>query len=144
MLKDALGDWRGNERELSAQIDADPFDADAWCSRAAVRSAAGDMRGALEDLTRAIDLGLRFRECVIAHGNRGMIRLELGDYPGAIEDFSEVIRRRPRRISLMRTALNRRASAKEKLGDADGALADRQAAMLADPACEDNNQIMED
>lgn len=132
MLKDALGAWRGSEEEISRLIEADPLNADAWCSRAGVRSAAGDLAGALDDLTMAIKLGLRYRERIVAWGNRGMIRYETGDYEGAIEDFSAVIDARPRK-SIMKAALMQRARAKQKLGDMKGASADRQLARILSP-----------
>ena len=132
MLKDALGAWRGSEAEINRLIEADPVNADAWSNRAGVRSAAGDLEGALGDLTMAIKLGLRFRERIIAYGNRGIIRSETGDYQGAIEDFSAVIDARPRK-SIMKAALMQRALAKEKLGDREGGAADRRLASILSP-----------
>jgi len=132
MLKDALGAWRGSEQEISRLIDAEPQNADAWCSRAGVRNAAGDRSGALSDLSMAIRLGLRFREKITAWGNRGMIRIETGDYDGAIEDFSAIIEARPRK-SIMKTALTQRALAREKLGDMEGGAADRRLACILSP-----------
>lgn len=132
MLKDALGAWRGSEEELSRLIEADPVNADAWSNRAGVRSASGDLEGALGDLTMAIKLGLRFRERIIAYGNRGIIRCETGDYEGAIEDFSAVIEARPRK-SIMKAALMQRALAKEIIGDREGSAADRRLASILSP-----------
>lgn len=132
MLKDALGAWRGSEEELNRLIDADPLDADAWCSRASVRSAAGDLAGALADFSMAIRLGLRFRERIVAWGNRGLIRCQTGDYEGAIEDFSAVIEARPRK-GIMKTALVQRALAKERIGDREGSAADRRLASILSP-----------
>jgi tetratricopeptide (TPR) repeat protein len=133
MLKDALGAYRGSEREMSRLIDADPDNADAYCSRAGVRRADGDLDGALRDFTMALRLGLRYRESISAYGNRGLIRFETGDYQGAIEDFSEVIERHPRQKGLMKAALLQRALAKEKVGDRDGAYADRRLETLLSP-----------
>jgi regulator of sirC expression with transglutaminase-like and TPR domain len=132
MLKDALGAWRGSEEEISRLIEADPVNAEAWSNRAGVRSAAGDLAGALGDLTMAIRLGLRFRERIIAYGNRGIIRCETGDCEGAIEDFSAVIEARPRK-SIMKAALMQRALAREKLGDREGGAADRRLASILSP-----------
>ncbi|MBN1929935.1 MAG: hypothetical protein JW764_10385 [Chlorobiaceae bacterium] len=132
MLKDALGAWRGSEEEISRMIDAEPQNADAWSSRAAVRSASGDLDGALADFSMAIKLGLRFRERIIAYGNRGIIRSETGDYEGAIEDFSAIIEARPRK-GIMKTALMQRALAKEKIGDREGSAADRKLAGILSP-----------
>jgi len=140
MLKDALGAWRGSEEEISRLIEADPVNADAWCSRAGVRSASGDLAGALADFTMAIRLGLRFRERIIAWGNRGLIRCETGDYEGAIEDFSAIIEARPRK-GIMKTALMQRALAKERIGDREGSAADRRLASILAP--EMNKQTTE-
>jgi tetratricopeptide (TPR) repeat protein len=137
MLKDALGAYRGSAREISRLIEAEPSNADAYLSRAGVRSACGDSGGALHDLTMALKLGLRYRESIIASGNRGLLRFEAGDFLGAVEDFTGVIERRPRQKSLLKAALLQRAQAKEKLGDIDGAAADRR---LADILLPDHDQ----
>ena len=140
MLKDALGAYRGTEREISRLIDVDPDNADAYSNRAGVRRADGDLDGALRDFTMALRLGLRYRESIGAYGNRGMIRFETGDYQGAIEDFSSVIDRHPRQKGLMKAALLQRALAKEKVGDRSGADADRRLAKLLSPDREQQKQ----
>ena len=141
MLKDALGAWRGSAREISKLIDDDPGNADAYFSRAGVRGAEGDRDGALHDFTMALKLGLRYRESIVAYGNRGLIRFEMGDYRGAADDFSAVIDRKPRQKSLLKAALRKRAAALEKLGDRDGAAADRRLALLLSPDCEQPTTI---
>ncbi|NTW52337.1 MAG: tetratricopeptide repeat protein [Chlorobiaceae bacterium] len=133
MLKDALGAYRGSEREMSRLIDADPDNAEAYCGRAGVRSAEGDLEGALMDYSMAIRLGLRYRESIGAYGNRGLIRFQTGDYEGAIDDFSGVINRHPMQKGLVKAALLQRALAKEKIGDREGASADRRLAKLLSP-----------
>lgn len=133
MLKDALGAWRGSAGEISRLIDADPSNADAYYHRAAVRGAQGDREGAVQDFTMALKLGLRYRESIVAHGNRGLIRFEMADYHGAEEDFSAVVDRKPRQRTLLKAALLKRAAAREKLGDNDGAAADRRLASLLSP-----------
>jgi tetratricopeptide (TPR) repeat protein len=133
MLKDALGAYRGSVREISRLIDAEPDNAEAYFSRAGARCADGNSEGALGDYTMALKLGLRYRESIVAYGNRGMIRYDAGDYLGAADDFSEVIERRPKQKTLMKAALMKRAEAKEKLGDGDGAAADRRLARLLAP-----------
>lgn len=133
MLKDALGAWRGSLKEITQAIEHDPGNADAWYSRASVRAAEGDPEGALSDYTTALELGLRYRESIVAYGNRGLLRFEAGDFPGAEADFSAVIDRQPRQKSLMKAALLKRAAAKENLGDKEGASADRRHAALMSP-----------
>lgn len=130
MLKDALGAYRGTAREITRIIEHEPGNADAYCSRAHARGAGGDTEGAIGDYTMAMKLGLRYRECTTAYGNRGLLRFESGDYEGAIEDFSKVIERRPGQKGLLRAALLQRGRAREKMGDRDGAAADRRLAAL--------------
>jgi tetratricopeptide (TPR) repeat protein len=133
MLKDALGAYRGTEKEISKMIDDEPGNAEAYYNRANVRSAGGDLQGASGDYTMALKLGLRFRESLTAYGNRGMICFQKGDYSGAIDDFNEIIVRRPNNRRLLKAALKQRALAKEKLGDLQGAAADRKMADLIAP-----------
>lgn len=133
MLKDALGAYRGSAREISRLIDAEPGNSEAYYSRACIRSAESDFQGALQDYTMALKLGLRYRESIVAYGNRGLIRFDTADYPGAVDDFSAVIDRKPRQKSLMKAALLNRGAAREKLGDIDGAAADRRLAALLSP-----------
>jgi tetratricopeptide (TPR) repeat protein len=140
MLKDALGAYRGSAREITRLIDNEPDNAEAYYSRACVRSAAGDSEGALQDYTMALKLGLRYRESIVAYGNRGLIRFDTGDYPGAADDFSSVIERKPRQKSLMKAALLNRGAAREKIGDIDGAAADRRLAVLLSPDREQQNK----
>jgi tetratricopeptide (TPR) repeat protein len=141
MLKDALGAYRGSAREISRLIDAEPDNADAYFSRAGIRGAEGDPDGALSDYTMALKLGLRYRECVVAYGNLGLIRFETGDYQGAFGDFSEVIDRKPRQKGLMKAALVQRAAARKKLGDIGGAAADLRLASLLSPDSEQQKQV---
>ncbi len=134
MLKDALGAWRGSAQEISRVIENNPANAEAWYNRASVRAAEGEVDGALSDFTMALNLGLRYRESIVAYGNRGLLRYESGDFRGAEDDFSAVIERRPRQKSLLKAALLKRAAAREKLGDNDGAAADRRFASILSPA----------
>ncbi|MEI8033213.1 MAG: tetratricopeptide repeat protein [Chlorobiaceae bacterium] len=133
MLKDAMGGYRGTAEEISRLIVADPGNADAWCNRGNARSSTGDYRGAITDYTKALELGLRFREAITAHGNRGIARVKVGDMFGALEDFGEIIARKPNNTRLLHAAYTSRASVKEKIGDKEGADADRQLASMLSP-----------
>ncbi|MGH9832797.1 MAG: tetratricopeptide repeat protein [Blastocatellia bacterium] len=61
-------------------------------NRAGIRHDRGDLRGALEDYSRAIEIDPRL---ALLYGNRGVTRKALGDLKGAIADYTEAIRLRP-------------------------------------------------
>jgi len=82
----------------------------------------------VDDYTTALKTGLRFREMIVAYGNRGMARAQLGDMVGAIEDFSVIINLRPNNTRLFRAAFRSRAEMKERRGDRAGAAEDRRMA----------------
>jgi len=86
MLKDALGSYRGSLAELDRIIDEDPNNPEVYYDRANVRSGRGDIEGAIDDYSKAIELGLRLRERFLAYGNRGIARAALEDNQGALED----------------------------------------------------------
>jgi len=131
MMKDAMGGYRGTAREISRIIVEHPDNADAYCNRANALSSTGNYAGAIEDYTRALKIGLRFREAITAYGNRGIARVNVGEMDGALEDFSEIILRKPGNRRLLSAAYNSRASVKEKIGDKEGAADDKmQASML--------------
>lgn len=129
-MKDAMGEYRGTVSEVSRIIREQPDNADAWYSRGNVGCSSGDYDGAVRDYTMALTIGLRFRETIHAYGNRGLARGEVGDVDGAINDFSEIIARKPRNRSMLRTAYWKRALMKEKKGDSQGAAEDRTMAHL--------------
>jgi tetratricopeptide (TPR) repeat protein len=130
MLKDALGAYRGGIHETTRVIGMRPDSADAWNDRANARNCLGNFSEAVSDYTRALELGLRFREALTALGNRGLARIVLGDLDGALDDFSEIILRKPTNKLLLRSAFVQRASVKEKKGDSEGAAADRNMAVM--------------
>jgi tetratricopeptide (TPR) repeat protein len=141
MLKDAMGGYRGTVKEISRIIIEQPDNADAWYNRANAWSSCGEYEGAVRDYTMAIGIGLRFREAINAYGNRGLARIEAGDMDGAIEDFSEIIARKPKNRSILRTAYLNRALVKEKKGDRECAAEDRSmVAILSLDVKKNNNQ----
>jgi tetratricopeptide (TPR) repeat protein len=66
-------------------------DAQECFNRATAKQSQGDLRGALEELDRAIGLKPDFVE---AYYNRAMIHANLGDHDGAIADYGRFIERR--------------------------------------------------
>ena len=133
MLKDAMGGYRGTEVEINRVIMKHPGNAEAYYNRANTRSSCRDYDGAVSDYTIALQIGLRLREALNAFGNRGMARVEAGDLDGAIADFSDVILRKPKNRSILRTAYKNRALVREKKGDREGAASDRERALLLLP-----------
>ncbi len=130
MLKDAMGGYRGTATEISRLIMEQPENAEAYYDRGNAWSSSGDYEGAVRDYTMALMLGLRFREAINAYGNRGMARAEMGDLDGAIADFSEIMARKPKNRSILRTALLSRALLRGRKGDSEGAAGDRAMASL--------------
>jgi len=126
MLKDALGSYRGSLAELDRVIDEEPNSAEAYYDRANVKSGRGDVEGAINDYSKAIELGLRLRERFLAYGNRGIARVAIEENKGAFEDFTAIIEASPKNKGILRTALFNRAMLREKTGDVEGAAMDYQ------------------
>ncbi len=128
MLKDALGSYRGSLEELNRAVNRMPGSAQAYYDRANAKSSGGDTAGAVEDYTKALNLGLRVREKFLAFGNRGIARADLGDIDGALEDFTAIIEAAKNR-GLVRTALLNRLVLRKRIGDHEGAALDYQRAL---------------
>jgi len=137
-MKDAMGAYRGTAEDISRLITAQPGNAEAWYNRANARSSCGDFEGAVSDYTMALNIGLRYREAIIALGNRGMANVETGDLEGAIADFSEIITRKPANRQLLSTAYRNRGFVREKKGDREGADGDRKEAAQLLPDIKNN------
>lgn len=129
MLKDALGSYRGSVEELDRIIEQNPENAMAYYNRANAKNGTGDGKGAIDDYTMAIELGLRLREKFLAHGNRGITRADLGDVEGAMEDFTAIIEACPKSKRILKTALFNRSLLKRASGDFRGADRDYQYAV---------------
>lgn len=129
MLKDALGGYRGSLEELNKIVEKAQDNAEAYYHRANVRSNAGDSEGAIEDYTKAIEIGLRPREKLLACGNRGIARAAVADIEGAMEDFTAVIDAEPTNGGILRTALFNRSLLRRKQGNDIGADLDYQRAL---------------
>jgi len=82
----------------------------------------GDRQGAIEDLSKAIQLNPNYAE---AYYNRGILRYVSGDKQGAIADFNEVLRINP---NLFQAYVNR-GNARDDSGDSQGAIADYNEAL---------------
>jgi tetratricopeptide (TPR) repeat protein len=151
LARKAKGDPKGALKDLDALVKADPTSWDAYVQRAHVRQATGDTGGSLADFTKAIELNPRRPQI---RNDRGALKDKLQDYDGALADFdaatamdanlpepwtnrgvvlykkgeyaasadaqTRAIQLRPAAGSYWR----RRAEAREKAGDREGAIAD--------------------
>jgi len=95
-----------------------------WIAKA--RHQTGDIKGAIEDCTRALELDPAY---VTAYEERGFSKLALGDLKGALADYSKVVELRPRDAA----GYAHRAVVRRELGDPRGAMADHDQAILLNP-----------
>lgn len=100
---------------FSAAIANDPEEVNLYVSRASYRSGVGDLRGALADLSRALEL----EPTVELHLQRSEISDELGDLAAAAADAEAARRLDPSSIQ----AVSRLAWLKAERGDLPGATA---------------------
>lgn len=85
--------------------------------RAEQRSARGDLAGAMEDFTEAVQ---RDPSCRRAYAGRGALRTRAGKLDAAIDDFSRLIALQPK----VSAGYFARGVARQGKGDYRGALAD--------------------
>lgn len=127
-----LGDaWReSGNRELAIEAYSIAIDLDASYYEAYVnRSIAqwpSDLQGAIDDLTRAIEIRPR---ALAAYFNRGLAFAQREDYQAAMEDFTSAIRLRPEYA----LAYTNRGAVRAQSGDLDGAIEDYSHALSLDP-----------
>ena len=100
--------------------------ASAHRSNAEQKFRAGDLDGAIADLTKAITLDPKHAETFT---QRGFMRMQQVDIRGAIADFTEAILLDPQTPGNYAF----RGAMKHHAGDLDGAIADEQKALLLDP-----------
>jgi tetratricopeptide (TPR) repeat protein/predicted Ser/Thr protein kinase len=128
----ATGDAEGARRAADQAVASTPS-ADAFRSRAAVREAAGDVVGALEDLGRAIEKEPGSHRAL---QDRARLRREAGDRDGAAADFAraleEVDRQFDRRPRDPRGHV-RRGQIRETMGERAAAIEDYTRAVELDP-----------
>jgi tetratricopeptide (TPR) repeat protein len=94
--------------------------------RATARHALGDLAGAIEDATHAIEVDPR---CAAAYGTRGVVRDEQGDHKGALEDLTRVIELAPDKAP----GWADRAATLLDLDEVDAAIADATRAIDLNP-----------
>ena len=94
--------------------------------RADEKFKAGDMKGAIDALTRAIELDPRLAG---AWYRRGMARGTLRDWDGAVSDLTKALELDPGYVPAWRD----RGRARDHVGDVEGALSDLTRAIELDP-----------
>ncbi|GAB4573120.1 MAG: hypothetical protein Kow0077_14530 [Anaerolineae bacterium] len=126
---------RAMEEEVArrkAEISAMPapsneeLKAEDYFNRGYDRQEIGDLRGAIEAYTRAIELNPNYAE---AYNNRGNARDDSGDPHGAIADYTEAIRSKPDYA----TAYYNRGIVRKSVDDIEGAIADYTEAIRLNP-----------
>jgi lipoprotein NlpI len=111
---------------LNKAITLDSKMPEAYWSRANVKTAKGDLNGALADYNEAIALDPKKPE---PYGVRGNFERARGDLSGALSDYNKVIALDPDRPE----AYIGLGNIKKDKGDLDGALADYNQAIALDP-----------
>jgi tetratricopeptide (TPR) repeat protein len=86
----------------------------------------GNVRGAIDEFTRAIEIDPRFDR---AYTNRGIMWMETGDYDKAITDINRAIEINPQQFA----AFNSRGNALRFKGEFDSAIADYTTSIRLNP-----------
>ncbi|MCI0341385.1 MAG: tetratricopeptide repeat-containing serine/threonine-protein kinase [Planctomycetales bacterium] len=122
VIRRTMGDPEGAIRDLGEAIRLDPKMVAGWYNRAAARIDARDLSGALEDLEQALRLDPK--DPRIWH-TRGLAWSYLQQPEREFADYSEAIRLDPRSAQ----AYANRSSARRRLGDLRGVVADLEKAI---------------
>jgi tetratricopeptide (TPR) repeat protein len=107
------------------------------------RQSAGDLAGAIDDFSKAIDLSAGILKS-ISYGNRANARMSTGDWDGAIADFTQSIdiQLNSKQAGVSAGAIvappialsyNNRGNARKAKGDIEGAITDYNKALAENP-----------
>jgi tetratricopeptide (TPR) repeat protein len=107
-------------------VAAAPRDALSWANHGSVQFRLNNYDGCIDDITRAMALGLKSPVVVL---NRGTCYFKKGDYRRALEDCNAIIRINPRNSVAHRTC----GVAYEKSGDRERAFASFDTALKINP-----------
>ena len=107
-------------------ISQNPNCAMAYNNRGNLRNIKGNMQGALDDCSKAIEL---YPKYYTAYFGRGVIKANMGDNMGAIKDYDEAVAIYPE----YKEAYNNRGLVKSKTGNIQGALDDYNKAIAIYP-----------
>lgn len=121
-----IGVWKDGEVLFSDVIKKNPNVAHCYWMRANVRSAKGNVQGALEDMNSSIKLNPTIAE---TYSNRGMVHSELGDHKSAMSDYNKAIQLDPELLE----AYNNRGNEYYESGETELAMQDFNKAIAMDP-----------
>ena len=117
---------------LSVPLIALAENAEFYFNRAFDKEDAGDLKGAISDWDKAIDLLPSYDT---SYFNRGLVKDRLGDWSGAISDYSKAIQINNKNNQISRSSViyEARAKAKYQSGNYDGSLRDFDKAIEINP-----------
>jgi serine/threonine-protein kinase len=115
------------QEDLNRAIELGNTNSQAVYYRGNIRYGLGDLQGALEDYTQAIQMNPE--ESRKARVNRGSVRAELGDDEGAIADYDAGIQQDPNFVA----AYVNRCLSRSNVGEHQGAIADCTQAIRLEP-----------
>jgi tetratricopeptide (TPR) repeat protein len=139
LAKEAKRDPNGALEDYSRVIELDPKNANALNNRGELKRSKGDLDGAIADFNSAIEINSNL---AVAYKNRGEAKQTKGDAAGAKEDLKHAEELNPELTSKKSPSppaedsggnLVNRGIEKAKNGDLDGAIADFDRAIKADP-----------
>ncbi len=90
-VRKELQDYRGAAEDLTKLIDLNPESFRVYVQRAEIRELEGNMDAAIEDVTRAIELG----QSPFLYSRRAKLREKNGDVDGAIADCMRALQADP-------------------------------------------------
>ncbi|WP_375415999.1 tetratricopeptide repeat protein [uncultured Hymenobacter sp.] len=129
LVKKKLQDYSGALVDSNTLISLTHFSAVGLYNRAIIKAILEDYLGSIEDFNSVIEWDVEWDtlsniKCADVYFARGVIKDVLEDTIGALSDYSSAIKLDYK----MRKSYDKRALAKDKLGNMAGATADRQAA----------------
>jgi tetratricopeptide (TPR) repeat protein len=110
-------DLNVNHSTIAQRTPQNKDSSDAYFRLGYIKSESGDLRGAMLDYDRSIELNYNNAN---AYNNRGSVKSDLGYVKEAIIDYTQAIQINP----YLGNAYYNRGNAKYKLGDRSGAVSD--------------------
>ena len=126
--------WREADAAYSEVLKRDPKDLRALINRSSTRKRLGDLKGAVSDLDRAIQIA---PENSKSYHNRGLLLRRTGSLQDSLRDFEIALEGKHRAVTL-----RARASTLAALGDLEAARADLLAATELSPKISSNQSLL--
>jgi tetratricopeptide (TPR) repeat protein len=118
--------WQNSVTLFDDVIKKEPKLLMAYNQRAVAKASSGDYKGAIDDLSKTIEIDSNYAE---GYNNRGAIKKDIKDYAGALIDVNKALRLNPKYSD----AYNNRANIESDNGKYESALQDYDSALLYDP-----------